>query len=279
MANNGVSSTEVMPRFEAYCKEITAISRISLSEYVIRRRVILDLLKVAIERGADGSYANESQIHSIICPMRYTSDEINFEEMNLWIIDERLAYHNFLASDKQTRELPQVDSQSKDRMDIAIFDEAFSFADKESPYNSITIIEFKRPNRDGLNKEETDPIRQVLRYVKEIKDGKHKKANGRPFGNVQNTAFYCYIIADLTDSMIDAAKGSNLNPTPDNEGFFGFNQNYGAYIEIISYDKLWKDAEDRNRVLFDKLFKPRPREIISNTKCELEPPPEKPIIE
>lgn len=39
----------------------------------------------------------------VICPMRYTSDEVSFEEMNLWIIDERLAYHNFLASDKQMK--------------------------------------------------------------------------------------------------------------------------------------------------------------------------------
>jgi hypothetical protein len=261
MAKNGVTSEQVIPRFNDYCKEITAISRISLSEYIIRRKVILELLETALERKDDGTYVNESQIHSIVCPMRYTSDEVNFEEMNLWIIDERLAYHSFLASDKQMRELPQLDSQSKDRMDIAIFDEAFSFSD--NPFNSITIIEFKRPNRGGLNKESSDPIRQVLRYVEQIKEGKQKKANGRPFGQVQNTAFYCYVIADLTESMMESAKGSNLHTTPDGEGFFGFNQNYGAYIEVISYDKLLKDAKERNQILFDKLFKASPREIIS----------------
>lgn len=262
MADNGISPTEIMPRFEAYCKEITAISRISLSEYIIRRKVILELLEKALEKREDGTYVNESQIHSIICPMKYTSDDVNFDEMNLWIIDERLAYHNFLASDKQMKELPGLTSNSESRMDIAIFDEAFSFCDKDNPFNSITVIEFKRPNRDGLNKPETDPIRQVLRYVQEIKDGKKKRANGRPFGNVQNTAFYCYIIADLTESMIESAKGSMLNITPDGLGYFGFNQNYGAYIEVISYDKLLKDANDRNRILFDKLFKADPNEII-----------------
>lgn len=262
MADNGISRTEIMPRFEAYCKEVTAISRISLSEYIIRRKVILELLEKALEKREDGTYVNESQIHSIICPMRYTSDDLNFDEMNLWIIDERLAYHNFLASDKQMKELPELNSKSESRMDIAIFDEAFSFCDKDSPFNSITIIEFKRPNRDGLNKPESDPIRQVLRYVQEIRDGKKKRANGRPFGNVQHTAFYCYIIADLTESMIESAKGGMLNITPDGLGYFGFNQNYGAYIEVISYDKLLKDANDRNRILFDKLFKADPKEII-----------------
>ena len=275
IAEKGIASADIMPRFKAYCKEVTAISRISLSEYIIRRRVILDLLETALEKNEDGAYANEDQIHTIICPMRYTSDEISFEEMNLWIIDERLAYHNFLASDKQMRELPNIDSQSGSRMDIAVFDEAFSFADKDTPpFNSITIIEFKKPNRGGLNRPDTDPIRQVQRYIDEIRDGKQKKADGRPFGNVQNTAFYCYVIADLTDSMTAAAKGSSLIPTPDGDGFFGFNPNYNAYFEVISYDKLLRDATERNRILFDKLFKASPREIIASEKVANEEPPE-----
>lgn len=38
-----------------------------------------------------------------------------------------------------------------------------------------------------------------------------------------------------------------------NEGYF-FNLAAGnGFIEIISYDKLIKDAERRNRILFDKL--------------------------
>ena len=266
IAANDIASADIVPRFEAYCKEVTAISRISLSEYIIRRRVILDLLETALEKKEDGTYNNESQLHTIICPMRYTSDEISFEEMNLWIINERLAYHSFLASDKQMRELPEIDSQSTDRMDLAIFDQAFSFSDREDSFSSITIIEFKKPNRSGLNTPDSDPIRQVFKYVQEIKDGKKKKAKGRPFGNVQNVAFYCYVIADLTDSMKDAALGSGLISTPDNEGYFGYNQGYGAYIEVISYDKLLKDAKERNQILFDKLFKPSPREIISRAE-------------
>lgn len=263
MADNGVPDDEFMPLFEAYCKEVTAISKISLSQYIIRRKVILDLLEKALEINEDGAYANENQIHSIICPMHYTSDDIGFEEMNLWIIDERLAYHNFLASDKQMRELPEIDSASEDRVDIAVFDEAFSFSDKGESFNSITIIEFKKPNRGGLSSPDNDPIRQVLRYVDEIKSGKKKKANGRPFGNVQNTAFYCYVIADLTTSMVQAAKEKSLTITPDGDGYFGFNTNYGAYIEVISYNKLMKDAKERNQILFDKLFKASPRDVMS----------------
>ena len=36
-------------------------------------------------------------------------------------------------------------------------------------------------------------------------------------------------------------------------GFFFYNPNFSAYIEIISYAKLLTDARKRNKVLFDKL--------------------------
>jgi hypothetical protein len=265
MAENGVPDSEFMPRFEAYCKEVTAISKISLSQYIIRRKVILDILEKALKIKADGSYANEDQLHSIICPMRYTSDEIGFEEMNLWIIDERLAYHNFLASDKQMKSMPVIDSNSDDRIDIAVFDEAISFSDKDNQFNSITIIEFKKLNRNDLKPDDKNPIQQVLRYVDDIKNGKKHRANGRPFGNVSNTAFYCYVIADMTPSLKEDARYAGLNITPDGEGYFGYNSDPGAYIEVISLDKLLRDAKERNQILFDKLFKASPRDVMSNS--------------
>ena len=42
-------------------------------------------------------------------------------------------------------------------------------------------MELKRPMRNDLGKEETDPITQVYDYVTDIKEGKVKKANGRGF--------------------------------------------------------------------------------------------------
>lgn len=76
--------------FNEYCSSITEISKSSLSEYVIRRKAILDLLEKAIEIQEDNRYCSEETLHSIICPMRYTSDEIEFEEMNLWIIMQKM---------------------------------------------------------------------------------------------------------------------------------------------------------------------------------------------
>ena len=183
--------------------------------------------------------------------------------MNLWLIDDRLAYHQFLSSDQPMRTLPVLESDVTRRMDIAIFDKAISYSAEEDAINSITIIELKRPQRDDLTADDKNPLNQVLRYVSGIKAGKVKKANGRGFGNVQNAAFYCYVIADITDILIEDAENAGLNRTPDGEGFFGYNTPRGAYIEVISYDKLVKDAKKRNQVLFDKLFRPKTEQIIA----------------
>lgn len=247
--------------FDEYCENITELSRASLAEYVVRRKAVIDLLEHALEADENGKYSKESRIHSIICPMQITSDEIKLDDMNLWLIDDRLAYHHFLASDKKINTIPVLESNVDKRMDLAIFDAALSYTADSENINSITIVELKRPQRNDLATEETDPITQVYDYVTDIKEGKVKKANGRGFGNVQQVAFYCYVIADITPTLRKSAARAGLVPTQDSEGYFGYNPTVGTYIEVISYDKLLKDAKQRNRALFDKLFEPKSKNL------------------
>lgn len=245
--------------FDDYCENITELSRASLAEYVVHRKAVLDLFEHALETDESGSYSLESRIHSIICPMQTTSDEIQLDDMNLWLIDDRLSYHHFLASDKKMNTIPVLENDVGKRMDLAIFDAALSYAADPDNINSITVVELKRPQRDDSD---DDPVWQALKYVRDIKAGKVKKANGRDFGDVSRVSFYCYVIGDLTHSMRDSAERSGLTESQDKEGYFGFNPTYGAYVEVISYDKLLKDAKQRNRVLFDKLFEPKSKELL-----------------
>ena len=83
--------------FDEYCRNINELSRAGLAEYVIRRKAVIDLLGKALEVEPSGSYSLESRIHRIICPMQVSSDEIKLDDMNLWLIDDRLAYHHYLA--------------------------------------------------------------------------------------------------------------------------------------------------------------------------------------
>ena len=249
--------TSYQKLFEQYWSNVTEISKTCLAEYVARRKTLLKMLEDALTIQNDGNFKKEDVIHSLICPMRHTSNDITFEEMNLWIVDERLAYHKYLASDKTLKSMPVIDSNSTKEPDIAIFDQAFAYSDSEEPFTTVTIVEFKKPDNDNKN-----PVNQVGEYVDLIRQGKKKKANGQSFSITDGTLFRCYVICDLTDKMRTHCLNSGLIPTADNLGFTGFNQYRHSYIEVISYNKLLSDAKKRNEILFDKLFSPKVSEVI-----------------
>lgn len=256
---NATTDSGFQPLFDEYCRNIHELSRAGLAEYVIRRKAIIDLLGKALEVEPSGSYSLESRIHSIICPMQVSSDEIKLDDMNLWLIDDRLAYHHYLASDKFLSKLPVLENGTQRRTDLIVFDAALSYTAETDDINSITIVELKRPQRDD---NENDPVWQVLKYVRDIREGKIKKDNGRDFGDMSRVKFYCYVIGDLTPSMKDSAVGRGLRPTQDNEGYYGYNEGIGAYVEVISYNKLLKNARQRNQVFFDKLFDAKAEDLV-----------------
>ena len=86
--------------------------------------------------------------------------------------------------------------------------------------------------------------------------------------SLNSTDFIIPMMQNTVHSLATAAENAGLNKTPDGEGYFGFNVPRGAYIEVISYDKLVKDAKKRNQVLFDKLFRPKADQLIVLTGNE-----------
>jgi hypothetical protein len=225
-----------------------------LARYVIHRRIIISLFEKDLILDSDGRYSLEKDIHEIIFPMRTSSDEINvFEKQNLWIIDERLSYHEYLSSDQSLKRLENLDLESNDRPDLLVFNHPIAFVpDEEQPYSSVVVIEFKRPMREGYSASE-DPIAQVYSYIRQVRSGKHKNKDGRLISLREDTPFYAYIICDLTEEIQTFAVNSSLTPTPDLQGFFGFNPGLKTYIEVLSFNKLVKDEKQRNNILFKKL--------------------------
>ena len=104
-----------------------------------------------IETNGEGKFENEDLIHSVFFPIRTTSDEVPYDKQNLWLIDERLSYHSFLASDKTFNSIPQISSTENDRSDLLIYNEAIAFADsKTASHNSFTIVELKKNTKRRL---------------------------------------------------------------------------------------------------------------------------------
>lgn len=246
---------------EAYKKKYNEIlqkvndeSKMDLAKYIVKRRTLLNLLEKSLKIQESGKYLFERNVHELIFPLKTTSDDIDFESHNLWIIDEKLAYHKYLASDIPLNKNGAIQSDDNSRPDIIVFNHPHAFA-LEKPYSSIVIVEFKRPGRDDYdtNTDGNNPIDQVYDYILAIKQSKVLDKDGRPINLSPNTPFYCYIICDLTPKLDVIAIKNNYKRTPDGMGYFYFHDSYNAYIEIITYDKLLSDAMNRNRVLFDKL--------------------------
>jgi hypothetical protein len=45
----------------------------------------------------------------------------------------------------------------------------------------------------------------------------------------------------------------DFDPMPDRLGWFNWLKNINLYIEVLSWDKVLRDAKMRNRVFFEKL--------------------------
>jgi hypothetical protein len=115
---------------------------------------------IRIPQGPDtGRYQLEAVVHRLIHPMRKGSDEIEFEEQNLWILDDRLTYHDFMESDKELRVSDHLENESQTRPDLlVVFNRTLTFREGRDPTTSFVIIEFKKPDRRSF---ERSPLAQV----------------------------------------------------------------------------------------------------------------------
>ena len=243
------------------CQKLVTSKKYDLANYVTHRKVILDLLATAITKNETGGYFKEEVLHKLIMPIQTTSDTTIFEDSNLWLIDERLAFHNYLSSDKTLNSASITNSNSTKEPDflaLNVYDNPLLVSDSDSlPLASITVIEIKRPMRnDAKAGEEKDPVEQALGYLKRIRNGKVLTKTGRPIPNSENIPGFCYVICDLTPSVIDRCSILDLQITSDKMGYFGFHKTYKCYIEVISYDRLLNMAKERNKAFFDKLGLP-----------------------
>lgn len=252
---------EYKERLSEYLRRAGDLKKSDLANYVSHRKVIIDLLQKSIERLEDGKYAREDMIHELIMPMRKDSGEIFLDSCNLWLIDERLAFHNYLASDKTLNSMPITGNSSTkepDLLSMKVFDNPLLVNDQNSfPLAAITVVEIKRPMRNDMREgEDKDPIDQALSYLERIREGKVTTKNGRPIPGNNDIPGYCYVLCDLTESMHRRCRRGNLRITSDGMGYFGYNEPSHAYIEVISFDQLVKAAGERNRAFFDKLGLP-----------------------
>ena len=231
-------------------EKISGTSKNDLIHYIALRRKILDIFNKSLELDPSGAYSSEGVVHDIVFPRKGDTDVTSFHDHNLWILDERLNFTNYVSSD-----LP-LDGPKSERPDLLVYDNRVLFRGDNETSNPITIFEFKKPQRDDFVNPSTseDPVQQIVRYVNKIRDGKYKTPQGRKILVADNTPFYGYVVCDLTskvESWLDREK--DFKPMPDRLGWFQWIGNINLYIEVISWDKVLKNAQMRNEVFFQKL--------------------------
>jgi hypothetical protein len=230
--------------------KIAGSSKNDLIHYIAFRRHLLDLFRKSLQVDEKGDYNSEGLVHDIIFPRKGDTDITKFEDHNLWIIDERLNFTNYVSSD-----LP-LNSGKSERPDMIVYDKRILFRGDNEASNPITIFEFKKPQRDDFvnPSSQEDPVQQIVRYVNNIRDGKYKTPEGRKMLVAANTPFYGYVVCDLTPKVeVWLEREKNFKPMPDRLGWFQWYENINLYIEVISWDKVHKDAKMRNQTFFQKL--------------------------
>ena len=230
--------------------KISGTSKNDLIHYIALRRTILDIFGKSLEVDEAGAYSSEGVVHDIIFPRKGDSDATSFHDHNLWIVDERLNFTTYVSSD-----VP-LDGKNTDRPDLLVYNKLVLFRGDNEASNPITIFEFKKPQRDDFVNPSSreDPVQQIVRYVNDIRDGKYQTPEGRNMLVAENTPFYGYVVCDLTkkvETWLEREK--NFTPMPDRLGWFQWMGNINLYCEVISWDKVLKDAKMRNQIFFQKL--------------------------
>lgn len=245
-----ITSEEYQRQFKATIDKVSDVNRAALAEYVVHRKTILNLFSHGLNIRDDGNFNLENYMHQLIYPRRTTSDDLPYENHNLWLLDEKLSFSQYISSDK-----PFDNSPKENRPDLLVLDSPVVVAETKNTsiaYEAITIFELKRPMRDDYDMEH-NPITQLEDYAIKIKDGNVRDSHHRPIYASDSTQFYLYAVCDITPSLERVLKRLSFTRTPDNLGAYFYNKELHAYIEVLSYDKIRNDSEKRNRVLFEKL--------------------------
>jgi hypothetical protein len=242
-------------KFASQLEEIARPTQADLASYMLFRRSIIDVYRELL-RKTQGRFEKEAAIHNLIFPMgkEHQTDK-GLTSNNLWLLDERLTYADYIASDRplnQHKVLFEVTDRDEPDV-VCYFNLGFSTEDPaEGRLRTVVLVEFKRPGPVARRVE--NPAEQVLRYVDKIRAGFFNE-NGQKIKGDEGTRFYCYIVCDLDNDVIEElVKFRDFTPLFDgSDGYFRYVPPLRAYIELIPFERILSDAERKHRAFFERL--------------------------
>lgn len=223
-----------------------------LAEYVLRRKIVLDVLEALIRRireRPDGSqdFQLESTLHQFICPMKLVGDDptkIEQSDHDLWIVDERLTFTKYFASDVPFSQM-LAEGGPATRPDLVIYDRLHGLgAEGEDPLRRVMLVEFKQPGRRDYP-ERYSPMNQISEYITRLKNGEIEDYLGGRVRIADDCIFYCYVVADIVGKL--DIHTSAWRTTSNGRGRIQeLSGKFRGVIEIIEWADLLGDARLRN---------------------------------
>lgn len=237
-------------RREEILKMVSDIDKSNLIEYIINRKLTLDFFDKSLQKNEFGKYEKEDCLHSIFFPIKNDSENVDYEDHNLWLIDDRLSFYNYAFSDEP---IIKKEENGYKRPDILIYNKPTLIKDTKHSYEqeNLYIIEFKRPQRDDYTEKE-NPIDQVLNYANDIRE-ERLQIKGRTVKPNSEAMIYAFVICDITPSLRTKANRFHMTESPDGESYYGYFPSEKVFLEMYSYEKVLENAKKRNRIFFEKL--------------------------
>jgi hypothetical protein len=267
---------------EDFAKHVNKISaalgdseKSALAQYVVERRWVIELLKERRKIGRSTTkHEPENIVHEIFCPLGVTSDTLDYDDHNLWLIDDRLAYYTYITSDRSIRsfardeadiepedldrraELKSIGSYSEaGEPDLAIFKRPMLFR-RANTLDPAVIVEFKSPGKTTYSGAPNDnPVIQIRKYIESLLDKTCYTYDRERVTDInKGTPFLCFLIAEPSQQLYELLRQHQIHkPTPDGDGRFAYFDDLNAYFEFIPYDQVLRNASLRNEAFFRKL--------------------------
>lgn len=245
-------------------KAKTAYDVDSLADYMMRRKAIINLFDKFLDADENGDYKLEEDVHNLIFPLGLTNNDLDYENHNLWILDERFISYKFIASDKSITSFSQTKSRKETDLILIdnpqMFNNPISFGDKASgEVNSMVIFEFKRPGDVAHQKNKTDYRWEfselVEPYFEEfIYQPIKKNYKGNQIILKETTPKFGYIILDIIpEPLARYNKNKGWKATPFGT-YFKIEAELNLHLEVMTFRQLLEASKQRHNPFFDKLF-------------------------
>jgi len=258
---------KLIEEVKALTREIPIQNRTSLTQYVARRKMVLELfektLNYELEKFKNGGRIDEKTLHNLI--FQQTSDKP--EDSDLWLIAEEFVHFEGVSESK----LKDITYQGK-----KIFDKKFSEEDQRY-LNSLGEKRLdKRPDillfpQEGkcLIIELKAPDVNVSEHLTQI-DFYASLIRNYTADDFQITAFYGFLIGEDIENRDVRGRISRFEHSLHLDYWFRPSEKVidfsgqvdgSIYTEVIKYSTLLQRAKLRNKIFIDKLDK----DIHSNT--------------